>query len=441
MNNLNPNYPYRHLVAGNDTIIPLKNGFHTLSINFDNAATTPPLNEVLTEILKFTPWYSSIHRGTGYKSRVSNKFYEDSRKIILEFVGGDVDKDVAIYVKNTSEAINKLSNRLFTIHPEGVILCSKMEHHSNLLPWNGKYTTDYIEVDSSGRLSMLSLKEKLDKYNGRVKLVAITGASNVTGFTNPIHEIAELAHAYGAKILVDGAQMVPHGAIDMLPHYSLAHIDYLAFSAHKMYAPFGIGVLVGPKDTFMQGAPDYVGGGTVDFVSQDLVIWNSPPDKEEAGSPNVLGVVALIKSIKVLEKLGMKNIENYEKELLIYATKAMRQIPGIRLYGDDGNFKDKVSILPFDIEGIPHNITAKALSYEAGIAVRSGCFCAQPYIQSLFKMSKKQIMWYADNLKAPRPGIVRLSFAMYNTFDEIDVLIRVLNKIVRNKNYYIRKYS
>ncbi|MGO5064715.1 aminotransferase class V-fold PLP-dependent enzyme [Clostridium sp. LCP25S3_F8] len=436
----NKRSPYRYLVVGSDTKVPLYNGQLSPCINFDNAATTPPLVSVVNAIVKFSPWYSSIHRGTGYKSQLSSKIYEDSREVIGRFIGADLEKDTVIYLKNTTEAINKLSYRLCSCD-EDIVLSTSMEHHSNDLPWRNKYKIDYIEVDEFGRLIMEDLENKLIKYGGKVKLVTITGASNVTGYINPIYDIAKLVHKFGSKILVDGAQLIPHYKISMKPHTSLEHIDYLAFSAHKMYAPFGIGALIGPKETFIKGNPDYKGGGTVNVVTKDYVLWTDPPEKDEAGTPNVMGVVALVEAINSITRIGMKNIEVYEQNIFKYAFRNISQIPDIKIYSCADINYPRVAIIPFNINGMHHSITAEILSKEFGIAVRSGCFCAQPYVQQILNISKEEIGSYADKPMSERPGMVRLSFGMYNDIYEIDFLVMALNKIVQNKNKYLKKYS
>ncbi|ENK1244259.1 aminotransferase class V-fold PLP-dependent enzyme [Clostridium botulinum] len=436
----NKRSPYRYLVVGSDTKVPLYNGQLSPCINFDNAATTPPLVSVVNAIVKFSPWYSSIHRGTGYKSQLSSKIYEDSREVIGRFVGADLEKDTVIYLKNTTEAINKLSYRLCSCD-EDIVLSTSMEHHSNDLPWRNKYKIDYIEVDEFGRLIMEDLENKLIKYGGKVKLVTITGASNVTGYINPIYDIAKLVHKFGSKILVDGAQLIPHYKISMKPHTSLEHIDYLAFSAHKMYAPFGIGALIGPKETFIKGNPDYKGGGTVNVVTKDYVLWTDPPEKDEAGTPNVMGVVALVEAINSITRIGMKNIEVYEQNIFKYAFRNISQIPDIKIYSCADINYPRVAIIPFNINGMHHSITAEILSKEFGIAVRSGCFCAQPYVQQILNISKEEIGSYANKPMSERPGMVRLSFGMYNDIYEIDFLVMALNKIVQNKNKYLKKYN
>lgn len=432
------NSSYRNLVVGVDKKVPLDNGSYVTGINFDNAATTPPFYSVLEEIMKFAPWYSSIHRGTGFKSQISSGIYEKSRIVIGNFVGADLNNDVIIFVKNTTEAINKLANKLHDYDNKSVVLCTKMDHHSNDLPWRDKYEVHYVDIDKCGRLDLNSLEDNLIKYKGRVKLVSVVGASNVTGYINPIHEIASIVHEHDSKILVDGAQLVPHSPVNMKPATAQDHIDYLAFSGHKMYAPFGTGVLIGPKKSFLNGPPDYSGGGTVKIVSEDFVLWDDPPEKEEAGTPNLMGVVALVASINTLSKLGMHNIELYENSLLNYALDKIRNIGEIDLYcSNDDKFRNslttRVSIIPFNIRGVHHETTANLLSAKSGIAVRNGCFCAQPYVQKLLNISKDEMIFYAENYDShlKRPGMVRLSFSLYNTYEEIDTLIYALKKIIK----------
>jgi len=420
---------YRRMVVGVDTPVPLKNGQLVTGINFDNAATTPPFKSVLKAVIMFSPWYSSIHRGTGYKSRFSAKVYEDARYETLKFVGADPIYYTAIFVKNTTEAINKLSYTLCKKTKKCMILSTSMEHHSNDLPWRDKYNIDYININSDGTLSMNDLKLKLKKYENVVKLVTITGASNVTGVKNPIHDIAKLCHKNGVKILVDGAQLVPHCPVAMGNPGEPESIDFLVFSAHKMYAPFGTGVLIGPKEVFMKGAPDYTGGGTVKYVTHDYVGWDDPPEKEEAGSPNVIGAAALMASIHTLNTLGMKNIEEYEKKLTYYALNKLKEIPEVILY-DEVPIENRVGIIPFNIKGICYNKTAELLSDIGGISTRCGCFCAQPYVQCLLKLSPNQVNNYINNPNVKRPGMVRISFGIYNTISEIDTFINVLKGII-----------
>ncbi|MDD4726139.1 MAG: aminotransferase class V-fold PLP-dependent enzyme [Tissierellia bacterium] len=430
---------YKNLIVGSDSVVNLENGNEVHYINFDNAATTPPFKAVINSMVDFAPYYSSVHRGSGYKSILSSQVYDKARDEILDFVNGNKDYHTVIFLKNTTDCINKLSYRLQNTLKDKIVLTTYMEHHSNMLPWRNKYNVDYVDVDSSGRLIIDDLEEKLKNYHGNVGLVCVTAASNVTGFINPIHQIANLAHNYGARILVDGAQGIAHMPIDMKDIDTSEHIDFLAFSAHKMYAPFGIGALVAPKDIFTEGAPEYVGGGAIEFVSIDDVIWANPPEKEEAGTPNLMGVVALTESIKMLKSIGMKRIDAYEKELISYAIKSLINIPNLFIY-DDFDVDKKVSILSFNMNGLTHYQLAEILGKEGGIAIRNGCFCAQPYVQKLLNINESDIKKYRNCPKTMQPGMVRISLGLYNDYNEIDLLVYLLNKISNNIPYYQNKY-
>ncbi|MGV8983710.1 aminotransferase class V-fold PLP-dependent enzyme [Clostridium sp.] len=431
---------YRDLILGLNKNVPLISGKSVTAINFDNAATTPPFKSVMKDIADFAPWYSSIHRGEGFKSQLTTRLYEDSRNNVSKFVNSDSNNTV-IYVKNSTEAFNKLSNLLYDPYKKNVILTTDMEHHSNDLPWRDKFIVDYISIDASGRLSLDDLETKLNKYENYVKLVTITGASNITGYKNPIYDVAKLVHRFGCKLLVDGAQLIPHAPFIMTSENTEYNIDFLIFSAHKMYAPFGTGVLIGPKNILDNCIPDLVGGGTVDIVTHDFIKWNDSPERHEAGSPNVIGAIALSSAIKTLSKIGMTNVDKIEKNLTAYAISQMKNIPNLKIYCDISKEIDRVSIIPFNINGIDHATVAKILSYEWGISVRSGCFCAQPYLAKLLNISSEFAQNRIANPDLYRPGMVRISFGLYNSYSEIDILVYALTKISLKRNYYILKYQ
>jgi cysteine desulfurase / selenocysteine lyase len=441
MKDMNVSSYFRNLVVGADTQVPLMTGKYVTAVNFDNAATTPPFLSVMQEIMNFAPWYSSIHRGKGYKSVWSSNVYEEGRNTIKQFVSADATRDIVIYTKNTTESINLLAHVLFQKDQDQVILTTDMEHLANDLPWRSKFTVDYIGVDEHGALSLEDVENKLNKYAGKVKLVTVSGASNVTGYVNPIYTIAKLAHRYGAKILVDGAQLVPHASVDMKPYDSGEHIDYLAFSAHKMYAPFGIGVLIGPKGTFEQSEPIYQGGGAVRLVSRDFIEWSGPPAKDEAGTPNIMGLVALLTAIKTIQSIGMPVIGEYERSLIQYAIEGLKQIPNITLYSHRDIKEDRVSLISFNVEGMDHGLLSEILACESGIAVRNGLFCAHCYAEKLLNLSCEEIENCRKNHDLPFPGMVRASFGLYNTRYEIDRFLESLNRIVKNKEYYKSKYK
>lgn len=440
MSNFNDN-ELKNLVIGVNNKVSLADGKSVIGINFDNAATTPPLKSVMDEVVKVSPYYSSVHRGEGYKSQLSTALYEASKSEVLKFVGANKNFCDVIYVKNCSEAINKIANLLAYKNTDSIVLSSFMEHHSNDLPWRKNFNVKYVKVDSKGVLNIDDLKSKLEQYNGKVLLVALTGASNVTGHKNDIYQIARLTHSYGAKLLIDGAQLIPHSPFSVRNPYDIDHIDFVVFSSHKIYAPFGIGVLLGDKTFFNNCTPDYSGGGTISYVSHNKVLWAPSPDRHECGSPNVIGAVALSSSMRELEKIGMHNIEDYEKRLTIYATENLLSIPSITLYGDYKNYDNKVSIISFNIDGIHHSLLAKILSYEFGISVRSGCFCAHPYMQTLLKISDDIIEKSMYESKETQPGTVRISFGLYNTFEEIDKFLYAMYRITGDKDYFIKKYT
>lgn len=432
---------FRDLVVGVDAIVPTTNGQCITGINFDNGATTPPFYSVMEDIANFAPWYSSIHRGVGYKSLLSSDIYEEGREKIKDFVHADKNKDLVIYTKNTTEAINLLSHTLAQQNDNGIILATDMEHLANDLPWRDKFTVDYVCIDAFGMLSLTDLETKLGNDQQPVKLVAVTGASNVTGYKNPIHKIARLAHHYGAKILVDGAQLAPHCPIDMQPYDSPEHIDYLVFSAHKMYAPFGVGVLIGPKETFAGQEPFCKGGGAVELVSHQFINWDASPHKEEAGTPNVIGVVALLAAIRTLTDIGMDRIDEYEQQLIRYAIDGLQSIENLQLYCSTHRNENRLGIISFDLPGIHHETVAKILSYESGIAVRSGLFCAHPYVEKLLGLTGDKLQYHLQHPTIPFPGLVRISLGLYNNCQEIDAFLAAVRRITKNKNAYNKQYQ
>jgi cysteine desulfurase/selenocysteine lyase len=424
----------RENIVGIDAQVPLLDGSHRQYVNFDNAASTPALRPVFDKVNEFMTWYSSIHRGTGFKSQIATEAYDLAHDIVGCFVGADLETNTVIFGKNTTEAINKLARRL-PLEPDDVVICSLLEHHSNDLPWRRQARLYHAAVHDDGSLNEDDLDRLLREHAGRVKLVAVSGASNVTGFLNPIHRLAEKAHAAGAKILVDAAQLAPHRAINMRPDDDPGHLDFVALSAHKMYAPYGTGALIGPISVFGQGTPDMVGGGTVDIVTVDDVRWAGPPDRDEAGSPNVAGAVALAQAILSLQQIGMDALARHEAELTAHALRRLGQIDGVRLYGlaDPERATERVGVIPFTVQGMDHYKVAAVLSFEGGIAVRNGCFCAHPYILRLLHVSGKEAIHHQQDILAGTrvglPGLVRISFGCYNTIEEVNYAAEILARI------------
>lgn len=434
----------REQIIGIDTRVPLLDGSERQYVNFDNAASTPALRPVYEKTNEFLHWYSSVHRGSGFKSQVATHAYEEAHRIACEFVGADPTEHVAIFGKNSTEALNKLARRI-QFRPGDVVLTTLMEHHSNDLPWRKVALVEHVEVDSAGALNEAHLDSLLRQHASRVRLVAVTGASNVTGYVNAIHRIARQAHAAGAEILVDVAQLAPHRRVDMRPLADPEHLDYVALSAHKMYAPYGTGALIGRRETFLKGDPDVVGGGTVDIVTVDSVQWAGLPDREEAGSPNVIGAVAMAQAMLCLGKIGLEAIAEHEARLTAYLLKRLVGVPRIRVLGiaDPARVSEKVGVVPFIVapaaDGceLSHYEVAAILSVEGGIGVRNGCFCAHPYMLHLLGVPREAARAHQQAVRsgtrAHLPGLVRVSFGCYNDEAEIDWLIEVLQRVVRGE--------
>jgi len=440
---------FRDLFVGLEQEVPLLNGDKRVYINLDNAASTPPMRSVQKAINEFVPFYSSVHRGTGFKSQLSTHAYEAARRTVLNFLGADPEQHTCIFGKNTTEAINKLARRYPFTPDKNIVLTSGMEHHSNDLPWRHVAQTIHIGLKPDGQLDEAQFDDQLQKYTGHIALVAISGASNVTGYLNPIHRLAEKAHRADAHILVDAAQLAPHRQIQMLDIKVPAHLDFVTISAHKLYAPFGTGALVGRTDIFNQGDPDQRGGGTVEIVTLDNVVWAGPPDRDEAGSPNTVGAVALAAAIYQLSAVGMSKVAQHEADLTRYALEKLNQIDDVVLYGDRNSehAEKRLGVIPLAIRGMSHFKAAAILGYEFGIGVRSGCFCAHPYILHLLGLAAEQARQVQLRMlagdKSDMPGLIRASFGLYNSFEEVDAFVDAIEHIVKGayKGVYIQDRS
>ena len=428
----------REAIVGIDTEVPLLDGSHRPYVNFDNAASTPALLPVAERVTEFLGWYSSIHRGNGFKSQIASIAYDDAHRIVGEFVGADPETHTVIFSKNSTESLNKLA-RTLQLRPTDVVITTLMEHHSNDLPWRQVARVEHVGVDERGALDEAHLDQLLDRHKGSVRLLAVTGASNVTGYINPIHRLAEKAHAAGAEVLVDVAQLAPHRSVDVRSLDDPAHLDYVVLSAHKMYAPFGTGALIGRQDTFLRGDPDMVGGGTVDLVTLDDVRWAGLPDREEAGSPNVVGAIALAQAILSLREIGMGAVAEHEARLTAYLLDKLARVPRVRVFGiaDPARAAEKVGVVPLVVSGMDHYLVSAMLSAEGGIGVRNGCFCAHPYLLKLLGVGEDEARAYqqeiGEGIKARLPGLVRVSFGCYNDESEVDWFVEVLERIVRGE--------
>ena len=458
-------HAWRSEFVGLDLNGPVLDGRLARFVNFDNAASTPPLRKVVEAIDRFLPLYAAVHRGTGFKARISTAAYDEAHDIIARFVGASPDTNTVIIGRNTTDAINKLAYRL-PLDPDSVIVSTMMEHHSNDLPWRRRGHLVRARVRADGRLDEDHVDALLQQFGRRVALVTITGASNVTGYVQPIHRLARKAHAVGARILVDAAQLAPHRRIDVRPDDHPEHLDFVALSAHKMYAPFGAGALIGPRALFEQGEPEYQGGGTIEVVTGGDVLWAGAPDRDEAGSPNVIGAFALAVAARTLAALDQTRVQEHETAITAYARHRLRSVPGITLYGDDAwhapasldaapcdansdsnlnpipiqypnRLDDRVAVVTFNLDALEHGLVAAILGYEGGVGVRSGCFCAQQYVAHLLGLTPadedRRCQARRAGMPWPKPGMVRASFGLYNTCEEVDILVDMLHRIARGE--------
>jgi cysteine desulfurase/selenocysteine lyase len=427
---------WRDHFAGVDRPVPVAGGGTVTGINFDNAASTPPLKRVRDAVASFSEVYSSVHRGTGYKSRLSTEAYEQARELVADFLGVDHGSQVVIFVKGTTDALNRIAAEQARLDGRHVLV-TEMEHHADLLPWRHRSGHLMVGLTPDGHIDLEAIEHALKAGNGEIGLVAVSGASNVTGFISPIHEIAELAHRYRARVSIDAAQLAPHHRIDMRPPDDPGHLDFVSFSGHKMYAPYGAGVLVAPRD-FFSGTPEVMGGGAIRIVTWDDTVWADLPDREEAGSPNVIGAVALGVAIESLLELGFDEMLGYEVELGGRLLAGLSQIPGVAVLGGTEMVPgSRLGLASFVIDDVHHGLAAAALSHEWGIAVRNGCFCANPYVFHLLHMSKEAVEAVEGEVTSDRrkalPGAVRASLAPYNDEAEIDRFIDAVSHIARGQ--------
>ncbi len=424
----------RDQVVGVERLVPLLDGTPRQYVNLDNAASTPALRPVQQKVDELLEWYASVHRGSGFKSQLSTNAYERARQIVAGFVGADPEQQTVIFTKNTSEALNLLADAI-DWQPGDVVISSVMEHHSNDLPWRPRAQVIHVGVTAEGALDLDAMHDAIRTHAGRVRLVAVTGASNLTGFMPPVHTIAEWAHAAGALMVMDAAQLAPHRKIDMRPPGSAQHLDFVALSGHKMYAPYGSGALIGPKAVFLARAPHYRGGGTIEIVSLDEVHWADPPERDEVGSPNVIGAVALAAAMQVLDQVGMDRLAEHEKNLTRHALLKLKAIQRLRLYGsiDPERLDDRLGVIALAVEGEPHAKVAAILSFEGAIGVRNGCFCAHPYVLELLGVAGLDYIRHRDEVlagdRSHLPGLVRASFGCYNTIEEVDHLATMLQRV------------
>jgi cysteine desulfurase/selenocysteine lyase len=378
-------------------------------VYLDNAATTQKPNAVIDRIVRYyREENANVHRGVHHLSEIATTAYENVRTTVKRTINARSEKEI-VFNGGTTEGINLIAYSWGrkNIAAGDEVIISAIEHHSDIVPWQMLCTATganlrIIPVSDEGEL-LLDEYEKL--LSPRTKLVAIGHASNALGTINPVKRIAAMAHAHGAIVVVDGAQGIPHLRIDVQD----LDCDFYTFSAHKVYGPTGSGVLYG-KEALLEAMPPYEGGGDMILsVSFEKTTYNALPYKFEAGTPDIAGVIAMGAALDYVASIGIENIAAHEHELLLYATSRLEQVDRLRIIGKAAN---KAAVISFVLEGIhPHDIGT--ILDQEGIAIRTGHHCAQPLM-----------------LRYNIPATGRASFAMYNTRDEVDALIRGLGKVI-----------
>jgi len=387
----------------------LEQQVHDLPLVYlDNAATTQKPRAVIDAISNYYLSYNAnIHRGVHQLSQSATDAYEAARKGVQTFLNAEDAKEI-IFVRGATEAINLVAQTYGRQHVNAgdEIVVTAMEHHSNIVPWQMlcEEKGAHLRVAPINDAGELLLDEFEALLNAKTKLVSVVHTSNVLGTVNPVGRIVEMAHAKGIPVLVDGAQAVPHGGVDV----RALDCDFYAFSGHKIYGPTGIGILYG-KRALLEAMPPYQGGGDmIRSVTFEKTIYNQLPYKFEAGTPDIAGVVGLGAAIEYVNGIGLSDIVAHEEDLLAYGTEALSAIPGLTLIG---TAKEKVSVLSFVLEGIhPHDIGT--ILDRQGIAIRTGHHCAQPLMQRFCI-----------------PATARASLAVYNTAQEIDALVAGIHKV------------
>jgi cysteine desulfurase/selenocysteine lyase len=397
------------LIRSEFPILSRKVNGHPL-VYLDNGASSQKPQSVISAINKYYTYENSnIHRGVHTLSQEATTAYEESRITVQKFINAKHSHEI-IFTEGTTESINLIATSFGKKHLNvgDEIIISTMEHHSNIVPWQ------MICEEKGAILKVVPINDKgeflMGEYENllsdKTKLVAVSHVSNSLGTINPVKEIISKAHQKGALVLIDGAQAVPHTKVNVLD----LDCDFYAFSAHKMFGPTGVGILYG-KEELLNDLPPYQGGGDmIKTVTFEKTTYNELPHKFEAGTPNIVGGIALAEAIRYINKIGIDKIEAYEHDLLAYATDQIKQIDGVKIIGEA---EKKASVLSFIVDGV-HPSDIGIIIDKLGIAIRTGHHCTEP-LMNRFNIS----------------GTARASFAFYNTFEEVDTFINGLKRAIK----------
>lgn len=399
----------------------------------NNAATTPPFARTLDAVNQFLQTYGALHRGAGPNASITYQKTQTAIGVMRQFLGAAPHHEL-LFTQNTSSAIN-LFVRLLRLKANDVVITSTIEHTSNHLPW--KYNTDatlvYVQAFDDGSLDYDDLEMKVREHAHTLKVIAITGASNLTGYIPDIPRVSALAHACHALLFVDAAQLAPHRQIDM----AAEGIDALAFSAHKIYAPFGLGVLALPRH-ILETVPVDPGGGSIDMLSETDIVWAPPSFRHQTGTWNVTGIIAAAKSCEILMETGWQNIVAHEQDLTRYAASKLAAVPGLTLYVSPKKYQteNRIGAFAFSMPAYHHALVSAILENEYGIETRAGTICNHRLVRRWFNISDQKQKEIEDQIAAGNRlasyGIIRASLGIQNTKADIDKLVFALTSLVKN---------
>ncbi|RKN06260.1 aminotransferase class V-fold PLP-dependent enzyme [Streptomyces radicis] len=367
-------------VLGADVLVPLASGGQIDYAALDCAASAPAARAVWDEVAAFAPHYAGVHRGAGQLSLRATELFERSRAEVAAFLGCRPG-DQVVFTRSTTDSLNLLAGAL----PEGTrVFAFASEHHALLLPWR-RHPLTCLPVPRSAAEAVRAVDEALAaRPAGTPALLCVTGASNVTGELWPVRELVAVARRHGARVVLDAAQLAPHRAVDL----GELDVDWVAFSGHKLYAPFGSGVLAGRGDWLSEAEPYLAGGGATRVVTRGsdgrlAVEWARDEARHEAGSPNVIGALAVAAACRALAAVGFEAIEAHERRLLGVVREGLASVPGVRELSLFGSGADRVAVVSFTVAGREAADAARELSERYGIGVRAGMFCAQPLVREL----------------------------------------------------------
>ncbi len=420
-------------VFGVGNRITLSTGKETRVVMFNNAATTPPFESTLQAVEKYLKMYGALHRGAGPHANETYKKVHEAIDTIKEFLHIRKDQTL-LFTQNTSAAINMFI-RMLRLTKNDTIITSQIEHTSNNLPWLFNSAARVVQVHAfdDGSLDYDDFEKKMKQHAKTVKLVAITGASNLSGYIPDVRRIAKAAHARGAMLFVDAAQLAPHRPINM----KRDGIDALAFSAHKVYAPFGLGVLAVPHSV-LETQPVDPGGGSIDMISETDVVWAPALHRHQTGTWNVTGIIATGESCRAILAVGWKMMLAHEKELVAYAAEQLATVPGLILYVSPEKFvkENRIGTFTFNLPQYHHALLSAILDQEYGIETRAGTICNHRLVRRWLKVGDPEQKMIEEKIKKgdrlASYGIVRASLGIQNTKKDIDVLVAGLKSIVKN---------